>query len=83
VLYAHPAVAEAAVVGLSHKTRGQMIKAYIVLREGARADEAELKNYMREHMSAYSVPHAVVFRDAMPKSMIGKILKKELLKEEM
>ncbi len=83
VLYTHPAVAEAAVVGLSHKTRGQMIKAYIVLREGARTDEAELKNYMREHMSAYSVPHAVAFREAMPKSMIGKILKKELLKEEM
>jgi len=83
VLYAHPAVAEAAVVGLSHKTRGQMIKAYIVRKEGQSTDEAELKNYMRDNMSAYSVPHAIEFRESMPKSMIGKILKKELLAEEL
>lgn len=83
VLYAHEAVAEAAVLGLTHPTRGQMIKAYIVLREGKTVEEAALKTFLRGHMSAYSVPHAIEFRESMPKSIIGKILKKELLAEEL
>lgn len=82
VLYTHPAVAEAAVVGLEHPTRGQMIKAYVVLKEDAKTDEAELKTYMKSRMSGYAVPHAVEFRESLPKSMIGKILKKELVAEE-
>lgn len=82
VLYGHPAIAEAAVLGLAHPTRGQMIKAYIVLKEGQTLDEATLKPYLKERMSAYAVPHAYEFRSSLPKSMIGKILKKELLAEE-
>lgn len=81
-LYLHPAVAEAAVIGLEHPTRGQMIKAYVVPRKGETLDSATLKEFMREHISAYAVPHAFEFRDTLPKSMIGKILKKELLAEE-
>lgn len=82
VLYTHPAIAEAAVVGLTHATRGQMIKAYIVLKEGQTLDEGTLKPYLKERMSAYAVPHAYEFRATLPKSMIGKILKKELVAEE-
>jgi long-chain acyl-CoA synthetase len=82
VLYMHPEVAEAAVVGLDHPLRGQMIKAYIVPRKGAVLNTATLKEFMRERISAYAIPHAFEFRDSLPKSMIGKILKKELLAQE-
>ena len=82
LLYKHPAIAEAAVVGLEHPTRGQMIKAYMVKKEGAEASESEIKEYLRGNISAYAVPHAFEFRESLPKSMIGKILKKELVAEE-
>jgi long-chain acyl-CoA synthetase len=81
-LYAHEAIAEAAVVGLDHHRRGQMIKAYVVLKEGKTINENDLKTYLRTKMSAYAVPHAIEFRDELPKSPIGKILKKELIAEE-
>lgn len=82
VIYAHQAVAECAVVGLDHNTRGQMIKAYVVLKAGEKVTEDELRGFLRSRMSGYAVPHAIEFRDALPKSMIGKILKKELVAEE-
>ncbi len=82
VLYGHEAVAEAAVIGLEHPTRGQMIKAFVVKKEGVEVDEATLKEFMKHKMSAYAVPHAVEFREALPKSPVGKILKKELVAEE-
>ena len=81
-IYSHPAVAECAVVGLEHPTRGQMIKAYIVLKEGKTASEGEMKEFLKTRMSAYAVPHVVEFRKELPKSSIGKILKKELVAEE-
>ncbi len=82
VMYTHPCIAECAVVGLTHPTRGQMIKAYMVLKEGSTFDEAEMKTYLRDRMSAYAVPHAFEVRTSLPKSAIGKILKKELVAEE-
>lgn len=82
VLYGHEAVAEAAVIGLEHPTRGQMIKAYVVLREGKTVGEGELKAFMKARMSAYAVPHEIAFRDTLPKSPVGKTLKKELIAEE-
>jgi long-chain acyl-CoA synthetase len=82
VIYTHEAVAECAVIGLEHPTRGQMIKAYVVLKEGQAVSEGELKTYLKTRMSNYAVPHAVEFRKELPKSMIGKILKKELVAEE-
>jgi long-chain acyl-CoA synthetase len=83
VLYTHPDIAEAAVIGLPHPTRGQMIKAYCVLKEGHAVAEEDLKAFLKKEMSAYAVPHAFEFRENLPKSMIGKILKKELVAEEM
>ena len=81
-IYAHPAVAECAVVGLEHPTRGQMIKAYIVLKAGQLLDEAGLKAHLKPRITAYALPHAVEFRESLPKSAVGKILKKELVAEE-
>lgn len=83
VIYAHEAVAECAVIGLDHPRRGQMIKAYVVLKDKAELDVDTLKQYLRENMSRYAVPHDVEFRSELPKSPIGKILKKELIAEEM
>ena len=82
VIYQHEAVAECAVVGLEHPRRGQMIKAYVVYRGGKSVDENDLKDFLRERMSRYAVPHQIEFRSELPKSMIGKILKKELVAEE-
>lgn len=82
VLYAHASVAEAAVVGLEHPTRGQMIKAFVILKDGATVAEGELKDFMKTRMSAYAVPHVVELRETLPKSPVGKILKKELVAEE-
>ena len=81
-IYAHQAVAECAVVGLEHPTRGQMIKAYIVLKEGQTLDESSLKAHLKPRITAYALPHAVEFRTTLPKSAVGKILKKELVAEE-
>lgn len=81
-IYAHPAVAECAVIGLEHPTRGQMIKAYIVLKQGMKLDEAELKAHLKPRITAYALPHAVEFRAELPKNNIGKILKRALVEEE-
>jgi len=82
VIYQHEAVAECAVVGIKHESRGEMIKAFVVLREGHEPSEHDLKEFLRPRMTRYAVPHAVEFREELPKSNIGKILKKELVKEE-
>ncbi len=82
VIYTHPAVLECAVVGLEHPTRGQMIKAYVVLREGQTLDEPTLKEHIKGNISAYAVPHAFEFRSELPKNNIGKILKRVLVDEE-
>ncbi len=81
VIYQHEAVAECAVVGLDHPSRGQMIKAYVVLKDKQTLEALELKEFLRERMSRYAVPHDIEFRKELPKSMIGKILKKELVAE--
>lgn len=83
VLYSHPDVAECAVIGVDHPTRGQVPKAFIVRKEGSKLTEQEVKDYLKDKLSAYCLPHSIAFRDSLPKSMIGKILKKELAAEEM
>ncbi len=78
VLYTHPAVLECAVIGVTHPVRGQVPKAIIVLKEGISVTESEIRSFLKANLSAYSIPQEIVFREALPKSMIGKILKKEL-----
>ena len=78
VLYAHPAVAEAAVIGLPDPVLGEEITALVVLKPGAAATEGELIAYCREHVAAYKYPRSVGFRESLPKTATGKILKREL-----
>jgi long-chain acyl-CoA synthetase len=82
VLYMHEAVAECAVIGIPHPLRVQVPKAFIVLKAGKTVTEGELREHMKARLSAYAQPAAYEFRESLPKSMIGKILKKELLAEE-
>jgi len=82
VLYAHPAVLEAALIGIRDLHRGEVGKAFVVLRPGARATADELIAYCREHMAPFKVPATVVFRETLPKSMIGKVLRRVLAGEE-
>ncbi len=82
VLYSHPKVKEAAVVGERHPVRGEIVKAYVVLREGQEASEIELIEFCRERLSPYKVPRAIEFVSELPKSAIGKVLRRVLREKE-
>jgi len=82
VLYRHPKVKEAVVVGLPDLRMGEIIKAYLVLKEGETATEAEIVKFCREEMAHFKVPQRIAFRDALPKTIIGKVLRRVLLEEE-
>jgi fatty-acyl-CoA synthase len=72
-LYRHPAVLEACVIGYRDPHRGESVKAIVVLRPGHKLEPGELIAWAREHMAAYKVPHAVEFRDSLPRSATGKV----------
>ncbi|KAB2904686.1 MAG: long-chain fatty acid--CoA ligase [Kofleriaceae bacterium] len=78
VLYAHPAVAEAAVVGVPHESHGEEVKAVLALKPGQSATAEEIIAYCKERLAAYKYPRIVEFREALPKGPTGKILKREL-----
>jgi long-chain acyl-CoA synthetase len=78
VLYTHPEVAEAAVVGDPDSRHGEIPAAYVVLRNGASVTEAGLRAWCREHLGRHEVPRRLSIRDALPKNAAGKILKREL-----
>jgi long-chain acyl-CoA synthetase len=80
VLYSHPAVREAAVVGMPHAELGEEIAAAVALKPDTRATEDELREFVKEHVAAYKYPRVVWFVDELPKTATGKILKRELLR---
>jgi long-chain acyl-CoA synthetase len=79
VLFQHPAIAEAAVVGVPDEYRGESVKAFVVLKEGATTSEEEIIAFCREQLAAFKVPSAVEFRESLPKSTVGKVLRRELV----
>ncbi|SEA51070.1 long-chain acyl-CoA synthetase [Thalassobacillus cyri] len=82
VLYEHEAVQEAVVVGIPDPYRGETVKAFIVKREDSSVSEQELNDFCRKHMAAYKVPRIYEFRDELPKTAVGKILRRTLIEEE-
>jgi long-chain acyl-CoA synthetase len=81
VLIAHPAVREAAVIGQPEERHGELPHAFVVLEEGATATEEELLAYCRANLARYKCPAQIEFRDALPRSVIGKVLRKDLRAE--
>ena len=82
VLYQHPKIADAVSVGIPDEYRGETVKAFVVLKEGKTATEEEIIHFCREKLAAYKSPKLVEFRDELPKSAVGKILRKVLRDEE-
>jgi long-chain acyl-CoA synthetase len=78
VLYEHPAVREAAVVGLPHDALGEEVGAAVVLKPGEHAEAGEIRAYMKERVAAYKYPRVIWFTDELPKGATGKILKREV-----
>ncbi|GIP38860.1 long-chain-fatty-acid--CoA ligase [Paenibacillus sp. J31TS4] len=82
VLFSHPAIEEAVVVGVPDKYRGETVKVYVVRKEGHQLDAKELEVWCRERLAAYKVPHLYQFRETLPKTLAGKVLRRKLLEEE-
>jgi long-chain acyl-CoA synthetase len=82
VLFQHPKVQEAVSIGISDPYRGETVKAYIVLKQGETATAEEIMAFCKEKLAAYKVPKLVEFRESLPKSAIGKVLRKILREEE-
>ena len=80
VLFECPKVQEAAVIGVPDPYRGETVKAFVVLKPGVTATAEEIIAFCRERMAAYKAPRQVVFRDSLPKSGVGKYLRRELRK---
>lgn len=80
VLYEHPAVREAAVVGVPDEYRGETVKAFVSLRAGVRTSPEEIVAFTRERMAAYKYPRQVEILDEIPKTVSGKVLRRELRK---
>ncbi|MEJ5376271.1 MAG: long-chain fatty acid--CoA ligase [bacterium] len=82
VLFQHPKIMDAVSVGVSDPYRGETVKAFVVLRPGQTATEQEIIDFCREKLAAYKVPKLVEFRESLPKSAVGKVLRKVLRAEE-
>lgn len=82
VLYEHPAIQEVVAAGVPDAYRGETVKVYIVLREGMNVTESELNTFCRKHLAAYKVPRLYEFRTDLPKTIVGKVLRRQLVEEE-
>jgi long-chain acyl-CoA synthetase len=81
-LYCHPAIEEATVIGAPDLTRGEIVKAFVKLRVGMTLKTEELYQYLSNKLSPIEMPKHIEFRESLPKTMIGKLSKKELIAEE-
>ncbi len=82
VLYEHPKILEACAVGIPHPKRGESIKAFVVLKQGQTMTEKEVIDYCAERLARYKLPVSVEFKEELPKSNVGKILRKDLRKQQ-
>ncbi|MGH2448543.1 MAG: long-chain-fatty-acid--CoA ligase [Chloroflexota bacterium] len=82
VLYEHPKIKEAAVVGVPHPFGGELAKAFVVLKPGAEAKKHEIREFVAERLAKHKVPRAIEFREQLPKALAGKVLKRQLAEEE-
>ena len=82
VLHAHPGIKEAVSVGIPHPARGEAIKAFVVLKEGEALTKSEVMAWCRERLANYKIPREVEFRSELPKTTVGKVLRRVLREEE-
>ncbi|MGF7046016.1 long-chain acyl-CoA synthetase [Paenibacillus sp. DS2015] len=82
VLFEHPDVEEAVVAGVVDPYRGETVKAYIILKDGSTANEADLKRWCKEKLAVYKVPTIYEFRNTFPKTLVGKVLRRKLIDED-
>jgi long-chain acyl-CoA synthetase len=83
IFYEHPKVQEAAAIGIPHPTRGESVKVFVILKEGQSATSEELIEYCKDKIAKFKLPTEIEFRNELPKTNVGKILKKDLKSEEM
>jgi len=82
VLLEHPKVLEAVSVGISDEIRGEILKAFVVRRPGEELTKADVISWCRQKLAGYKVPRLVEFRDELPKTIVGKVLRRALREEE-
>lgn len=82
-IYQHPDVEEVTVIGMPDKKQGESVKAFIKLKSGKKADPDEIRKFLQDRLSAVEMPRYFEFRETLPKTMIGKLSKKELRAEEL
>jgi len=83
VLFQHPKVLKACAVGIPDQYRGESLKAFVVLKENESATEQEIIDFCSERLAKYKVPKSVEFRDELPETMVGKVLRRALKEEEL
>ncbi len=82
-LFKHPQIVDVITIGIPDEYRGETVKAFVQLAAGAAVTEAELIDFCREHLAAYKVPRSIEFRDVLPRSAVGKALRRVLRDEEI
>jgi long-chain acyl-CoA synthetase len=82
VLYEHKEIAEAVAIGVEDEYRGETVKAFVVRKPDSEVTEVEMLAFCKEHLAPYKTPKAVEFRDELPKSTVGKLLRRVLADEE-
>lgn len=83
VICKHPKIEDAAVVGIPHDYRGEEIKAFVIVKEHAQLGESELNNYLKTNMASFKCPQSIEFVDSLPKNVMGKLLRRLLLEQEL
>ena len=83
VLFAHPAILEACAIGVPHDYRGEAVKAFVVLKPGITATSDEIIEYLKQNLAKFKVPSELEFVSALPKSSVGKVLRRELRDSEL